>query len=570
MTVKKAWVRRRAVRRGIGWAALSAFLGLVVIAPLVILFVQSFQTGAPGSPASYGLAGWRQAFSDPRIFRAVWNTARLTLARQLIAIPIAILVAWLIARTDLPGKKLFEFCFWLSFFLPALSVTLGWILLLDRDYGLMNQWLAALLSLRQGPFNIHSFWGIVWIHLATYNISAAVILLTPAFRNMDAALEEASRMCGANRGKTLTGVIIPCMAPSILVVLLMAVIRSLEAFEIEWVLGAPYGLHVYATKIYELARATEPPAFGPATALASLILLALLPLIGLQRRYVGRRQFTTVTGQFRVKPTRLGAWRIPVFTGMVLLAIVLTVIPSASLVAGSLMAKFGFISIPDPWTVKNWKAVFGDPFFARSLRNTLIIAGSAGGLAIPIFSLIAYAIARGPKGVAGLLDFMAWLPWAVPGVLMGMGFLWFTLGIPLFSPLYGTIGILVVSSLFGTLPLGTQIVKSNLLNLGRELEEASRMSGGSQIRTFQYVLLPLLSPVLLVVGILTFVTAARDVSNAILLATPRTRPLSLLALDFLAESRYEGAAVVSCVIVLMTICLALIARGIGKRFEVRA
>jgi iron(III) transport system permease protein len=541
----------------------------MVLAPLVMLFIHSFQVGVPGSPLSFGLDGWRQAFSDPRILRSVDNTIRLTLARQVIAIPLAILLAWLLARTDLPGRNAFEFCFWLSFFLPALSVTLGWILLLDRDYGLVNQWLTSLPLVRRGLFNIHSFWGIVWIHLMTYNVSAAVILLVPAFRHMDASLEEASRLCGASRGRTLIRIVIPTVAPAILVVLMMAIIRSLEAFEIEWVLGAPFGLHVYATKIYELARATEPPAFGPATALASVILLVLLPLIGLERWYVGSHHFTTVTGRFTSTPTSLGKWKLPAFCGMVLIVGLLTVVPAVSLVAGSFMEKFGFVSIPNPWTLGHWADVFKDTFFWQSVRNTVLIAGGSALIAIPFFSLVAYAIVRGPSQVTGLLDFFVWLPWSVPGVLMGMGFLWFTLGTPLLRPLYGTMGILVVSSLFMMMPVGTQIVKANLLQLGSELEEASRIAGGTWGQTFRRVLVPLLSPVLLVVAIVTFVSAARDISNMVLLATPVTRPLSLLMLDFLAESRYEGAAVVSCVVVSMTTGLALIARAVGLRTGIR-
>lgn len=541
----------------------------MVLAPLVMLFIHSFQVGTPGSQLSLGLDGWRQAFSDPRILRSVSNTLRLTLARQVIAIPLAILLAWLLARTDLPGRNGFEFCFWLSFFLPALSVTLGWILLLDRDYGLVNQWLVSLPGVRRGLFNIHSFWGIVWIHLMTYNVSAAVILLVPAFRHMDASLEEASRLCGASRGRTLLRIVVPTVAPAILVVLMMAIIRSLEAFEIEWVLGAPFGLHVYATKIYELARATEPPAFGPATALASVILLVLLPLIGLERWYVGGHHFTTVTGRFTSTPTSLGRWKLPAFCGMVLMVGLLTVVPAVSLVAGSLMEKFGFVSIPKPWTLGHWADVFNDPFFWQSVRNTVLIAGASALIAMPFFSLVAYAIARGPSQITGLIDFFVWLPWSVPGVLMGMGFLWFTLGTPLLRPLYGTMGILVISSLFMMMPVGTQIVKANLLQLGRELEEASRIAGGTWGQTFRRVLVPILSPVLLVVALVTFVSAARDISNMVLLATPVTRPLSLLMLDFLAESRYEGAAVVSCVVVSITTGLALIARAVGLRTGIR-
>ncbi|MGH7767793.1 MAG: ABC transporter permease, partial [Candidatus Binatia bacterium] len=240
---------------------LSLLLGLIaflVLTPLFLLLLNSFQIGKPGGAIVYSLDGWRQAFTSMGIVDAIYNSFSLAITRQLIATVIGIFLAWLLARTDIPMKKGLEFLFWLSFFLPALPVTLGWILLLDPKYGLLNQLIAKLPFVQEPPFDIYSYWGIIWVHLATTGISLKVMLLTPAFRNLDAALEESSRVAGAGSIRTLLRIIVPIMMPVILVTTILGLIRSLEAFEIELVLGVPIGLHVFSTKIHSFVT-HEPP-----------------------------------------------------------------------------------------------------------------------------------------------------------------------------------------------------------------------------------------------------------------------------------------------------------------------
>ena len=198
------------------------------------------------------------------------NTFTLAITRQAIALFIGAFFAWLIARTDLPMKGLLEFFFWLSFFLPALPETMGWILLLDPKYGLLNQGLIGLGIVSQPLFNIYSFWGIVWAHMGG-TVSVKVMLLAPAFRNLDAALEESSRISGASGWHTFFHILIPVMMPAILVTTILGIIRSFEAFEIELLLGTPIGLQVYSTKIHELVT-WEPPQFAPAMALSTVFL----------------------------------------------------------------------------------------------------------------------------------------------------------------------------------------------------------------------------------------------------------------------------------------------------------
>ncbi|TAJ75488.1 iron ABC transporter permease, partial [bacterium] len=364
------------------WQILLMSLLLLVVAflvltPLSLMVFNSFQLTRPGAPVVYGLDGWRKAFSSPGILDAMVNTFTLAITRQVIALVIGIFIAWLLARTDIPMKGTLELFFWLSFFLPALPLTMGWILLLDPKYGLLNQWLLNLGLFKEPPFNIYSFWGIVWVHLSA-TIGIKVMLLTPAFRNLDAALEESSRIVGASALGTLVRIVIPIMMPAILITTILGLIRSLEAFEIELILGVPIGLHVYSTKIHELVT-WEPPQFPPAMALSALFLFLLLLLVALQRFYTGRKIYTTVTGRgFNVRPTPLGRWRYPAVVLALLLALGITLIPTVLLVMGTFMKLFGFFNIPDPWTLDNWRQALSDPVLLRSLWNTIAIGIGAG------------------------------------------------------------------------------------------------------------------------------------------------------------------------------------------------
>jgi len=549
-------------------ASLLLVVGFLVLTPLVLMILNSFQTARPGQPILWGVDGWVKAFTTPGIVKAMTNTFTLAITRQAIALVLGCFFAWLIARTDIPMKGFLEFFFWLSFFLPALPEAMGWILLLDPKYGLLNQGLMGLGILSQPVFNIYSFWGIVWAHLGG-SVSVKVMLLTPAFRNLDAALEESSRISGASGWRTFFNIIVPVMMPAILVTTILGIIRSLEAFEIELLLGTPIGLQVYSTKIHELVT-WEPPQFAPAMALSTIFLGLLLLMVALQRRHIGKRIYTTLTGRgFSIRPTHLGRWRMPAFALVLAFALFVTLVPTALLLTGTFMKLFGFFYIAEPWTLENWRATLNDPVLLRSLWNTLAIGLGSGVIGVLFYSLIAYVVVRTRHRGRWLLDFLSWLPWSIPGILLGMALLWTFLQTKIFLPIYGTIYLLMIAMVIKSMPFGAQMIKSVLLQLGNDLEEASKVCGGTWLDTFRRVILPLTMPALITVGLVGFISAARDISTVVLLGSGKSRTLSLLMLVFAAGAEFEKATVVAVLIVALVVVAALIARALGGQVGVR-
>ena len=327
--------------------AVLAVVAFCVVYPIFLVVLQSVQVAPPGQPARYGLDGWRAAFDEPALRTALVNTFRVTFVRQLLSLPLALFIAWLLARTNLPGRHGIEFAFWAAFFLPGLTVTLSWILLLDPDYGLINTWIAKLPLVSKGPFNIYSFWGIVWVHVITGSLTVKVILLTPAFRNMDASFEEASRIAGAGTLRTALRITVPVMAPVILSVFLLGTIVSLQTFEVEQVLGVPFRFFVFSTMIYDLI-VTRVPRYDAATALAVLTLGAMLPLVFMQQWLTRGRRYTTVTGRFHNQPHPLGRWRWPAFALVIALVLIVLGVALVFALLGTFMKLFGFFDIADP------------------------------------------------------------------------------------------------------------------------------------------------------------------------------------------------------------------------------
>lgn len=437
-------------------------------------------------------------------------------------------------------------------------------MLADPNYGLLNQAARQLPFMGQSPFNIYSFWGIVFVHLTGLGFAAKVMLLVPSFRNMDAALEEASQMAGAGPFKTLVRLVIPAMAPAIIVVSLASLIRSFEAFEIELVLGTPFQFSVYSTKIYSLIN-SSPVNYGSATALSMFILILALPLVLLQFWITGRRNYTTVSAHTRLARLPLRRWRWPLTIVIYGAALLGTVVPAGSMLMGSFMGLFGYFDAQEVWTLRHWSTVLAEPRFLRALVNTLILGFGTALLAVSFYSVIAYITVRTRFAARWAFDVLTWVPFTIPGIVLGLAYLLFTLQTPLMRPLYGSMAILIAVSTLAVMTVGMQVLKSNMLQLSFDLEEASRMLGGSWWYTFRRIVVPLVMPAVIVVAVTTFATAARQVSVIVPLTTGRTEPLAVLQLGYLQGEDRSAAAVVGTITVLLTTLAALLARYVGRK-----
>src|SRR5919204_2012689 len=214
-------------------------IGVILVLPLCMLLVNSFNVAPAGQAYRYGLGNWQAAFADPSALGALWNSFALAIVRTAISVPLALVLTWLIARTDMPGRSAIEVLAWLSIFVPVLPLAFGWVLLLDPKFGLLNALIASVTGSKSAMFDIYGFWGITWVHLASTSVAYKVVLLAPAFRRINAATEQAARVCGATAWQTITRVTLPLLAPAVLLVTVISLVLAFESFEVELLLGQP-------------------------------------------------------------------------------------------------------------------------------------------------------------------------------------------------------------------------------------------------------------------------------------------------------------------------------------------
>jgi len=545
-------------------------LSVYLILPMIVLFIFSFDISRDAfvPPRDWGLSNWANGFEDPRILEALWNSFLVWFLVMIIAFPIAIAIALLIARTRLPFSHGIEFMFWVAFMFPGLASTVGWMMMLDPRTGFINVALSALPFFDKGPFNIFSLEGIVFARLMADGIAYKVILFTPAFRNMDQAMEEAGRVSGASKVMTLLRVTLPVMAAPLILIFSLQLIRIFQGFEVEWLLGARWGFFVYSTLIFQM---TTQYMYGPAVVLASMTLLIIGLIFPLQRWVTRRRHYTTVTGSFKPGLIDLGKWKWVFFGVIVLLLALLTALPILVLIMGSFMSFVGFFNATPTWTLDHWQRVFSDELFIIGLRTTLILSVTAG-LGSPIlFSIIAYLIVRSKWRFRSTLDSVIWVSAAFPGILSALGLLVIFLSVPGLTWLYGSIWALILVVIISGNTTGTNIFKGVLVQLGADLEEASRVSGAGWWRTYFRIVIPVLMPTMILIGMLNFISAASTTSSIILLASRETVTLSLLALEWASADvgQVEASGIVSLVIMGLTMGLAIVARAFGLRLGLR-
>ena len=547
-------------------------LGFYLLFPVVLLLVLSFNVADDFlvPPIEWGFDNWTQFTRDPRILDALRNTFVLWFLNFIVSFPIAIAISLILARTHIPWTHGLEYLFWISFVFPSLANTVGWIMLLDPDIGMVNTALELLPFVEEGPFNIFSFWGIVWTKLQSDSVSYFVILLTPAFRNMDQALEEAARISGASKMGAIFKVTLPVMISPVILVTALQLLRIFSGFETEWILGASWGFFVYSTLIFNQTSQFI-PQYGNAIVLASLTMAIIAVIFPLQRWVVSRRHYTTITSGFRPGLIDIGRWKWVVLAGIILLIAMFTALPFFVIIVGSFMSRVGFFQAVPLWTTQHWVDVFTDPLFIKGLRTTTILAFSAGIGSPILFSLIAYMLVRTKWRGRRILDGTIWVSAVFPGIISSLGLLLMFLSVPGLQWLYGSIWALILVVLVAGNTTGTNIFKGVMVQLGNDVEEAGRVAGAGWFRTYFRIVIPLLMPTMVLIGMLNFISAASTTSSIILLASRDTLTLSIIGLEWASPElgRTENAGIISLVIMVYTLALALVGRHYALKIGLR-
>ncbi|MGH7835618.1 MAG: ABC transporter permease [Candidatus Binatia bacterium] len=541
-------------------SGLLALVIVLVLPPFVMLFIGSLWGAAPGASGELSLRAYIQVYSSPHTYQVLANSIFISFTKTCLAIVWGVVLAWLVARTDVPFKGLIEILMPIPFFIPALFTAFAWIMLANPTTGLINQLAIKTFNLQSPPFNIYSYGGMIFV--MTIGSTSFVYLLTfGAFRGLDPSLEEIARTCGAGMPKTFVRVTLPLVAPALLGAFILSFIRGIEAFESPVLLGTPVGIYVFTNEIYRAITFHDPPQYGVATALGMTVMMITFLLVFIQWRILGQRQYFTITGKgFNPTIVRLRRWRWPAFSVFAIYVVLAVVLPVGQLIVSSFQSIPGIYGL-EFFTLGNYRKAFADDIVLRALKNTVFLAIVASVLGVLLSALIAYVTTRTQFRGRRLLDLLSWLPWTMPGVVLAMGMLWAYLTIPGLSIFYATIWILLIAYLIKGLPLGVRALSGTIVQVHQELEDCARVFGATWLQTFYYILLRLIRPGMLAGGILFAYIAVRDLATPILLYGYGTEVLSIAMLVFWSQQRDQQIVSVMAIIMLLLLtCLSALQR----------
>jgi iron(III) transport system permease protein len=524
-------------------------LGVLTVWPLLMLFYGSIHSTPPGQAGEFNLDGYRQLMSSTNV-RVFVVTTLLSLTKTVLSLGLAIALAWIVARTDTPARGLLEVLITLPFFIPPVLTAMAWGMLGNPQVGALNQLWRWITGTEGSPINVYSYGGVIW-HMMQYSTPFLFLVIVDAFRFMDPSLEEAARMSGASRLQVLRGITLTLLLPVLTSAFLLSFIRGMEAFESALVFGNPAGIKVVTTTIYDAITQRAVPDYQYATAL-SFAVMALMVLLVLSQRLVLRsRNFQTVTGKSSTPRTvRLGRWRWAAFGFCICFFAVTVMLPIAQLVAGSLFENAGFYTL-DSLTLDHWRVVFDNGEVWRGMRNTMLLGLVGATVTMLLGGLVAYVTVRTRWPGRQLVATLAWLPWLMPGVVMGIGLLWMYSTLPGPIQIYGTVWALLLAYIALGTPLGVQVMSSSFVQLSRDLEECSRVHGASWLKTFYRILLALAWPSFAVGWMLTFFGIMRELSASILLYAVGSEVLSVELMKLWTDGRVEEVSVLGLMVMLL-------------------
>jgi len=551
----------------VGCALLTAWL---VFVPLGALFYTAFSEDTPFGPGAASLANFVHAYTDNHIPLLLWNSVIFATGTAVVTLLLGALVAWVVERTDAPWRELFHTLALLSFALPGLLTTMAWMLILSPNIGWLNTELKNLFGLAEAPFNIYSMWGMIWA-LSTHYFPLAYLLMGPAFRVLDVRMEEAAVISGARTWQVATRVTLPLLRPAILSTILLLFVRGLESFEVPRLVGMPAHINVFTSEIQN-ATQDVPPHFGTAAALGMMLLVVCVVGVYLYRRATTNAEaFATITGKgYTPTPQRLGTWRWPValFTALmfaIALGLPLFTLAWQSLFQNATPPSFSMIGT---MTGDAYRYILRYPIFLNAVRNSVFIGGMAATIVVGLTFVMAWIAQRSAKRHGWILDSLAFVPIAIPSVIIGASILFAYLVLPI--PVYNTIWILLIAYVTMYLPYGMRFASGGIVQIHRELEEVAEVAGASSPQIFGRVLLPLLAPALLAGWLYVFVLAVRELAASIFLSGPGTHVLGPLTLTMWEEGGSYGAVCAMGMIqIVPLIVIVIVMRRLEERVSAR-
>jgi iron(III) transport system permease protein len=550
--------------------AMGLLLAYLVLLPLALIVISSFRPGGFPLDPGFTLANYVKAYGDPGFPALLGATVLFALGSAALALVLGTGLAWLVERSDLPGRNALRGLVLLPMATPPILLAIAWAMLLSPRNGAINQWLMQAFALEQAPFNIYTLPGMVFVQGLAL-VPTAYLFLSPAFANMDPNLEEAAIAAGAGFWTLIRRVMLPVLWPPILSAAIFLLIVSLVVFDVPGALGIPARVFVLSSQIYYLI-ANSPaglPLYGQVSALAMLFLGILLGLGFAYHRLTRQAQrYRTVTGKgFRPRRFPLGRARPLALAALALYFLLSVVAPLLILLWMSLMPYQTGVS----WSALSLVTLDNHLDFMRNGRvlaaagNSLTIAIVAASAVALLSLLVAWLTARLRVPGRQVLDVLAFIPIAVPGVMIGVALVYVYITLGALLPIYGTIWIIALAYLTQYLPFGTRATTGVMLQLHPELEEAGATAGAGRWRVLRRITLPLVWPAVAAVWIWVLAHALRELSSALLLQGRNNPVIPTLLWDYWAGGEPNRTAAGGLWLTVALVLFLVLWRSVSRR-----
>jgi len=539
---------------------------VLVAGPLLVLVHTSVLPpgSLPLSSAALTVGNYVEAFGRSDTYILIRNTLWYAGGSVGLAVVLATSFAWLAERTDLPMQGTVHTLMFSWMGVPPLVMAFGWVLLLNPNNGVLNVALKALFGLAESPLTIHSMWAMIGITGLSL-VPTTFVMVSNILRNMDPQLENAAIAAGANRLTVLRRITVPLLSPGILSVAIYLFMVMVQAFDVPLAIGLTAGVPVLSTRIYVLTSGEEGmPSYGLSSALGVVLMaIAIVLMIGYFRSIRIGERFRVVTGKaFRPRRLPLGRLRVAMTT-LVALYFATMFLPLLVLLWTSLLRYY---QTPSPealasLTLFNYRDILSQPLVHQAIGNTLILVLANATVVMLLASLISWYSVRNFTRIARWLDMLAFLPIAVPNIVIAMAIAVLYLR----TPLYGTLAILILAHVSIYIAFGTRTMNAALIQIHQELENAATVSGAPWATTLRRIVLPLLWPQFINGWLWVVAHSARDLTVPLMLMSTGNLVVSSLLWLMWEHPNVPGAAAMSVLMVGALMAIVVTVRHFGLR-----
>jgi len=536
-------------------SAVLAGLLLLVLYPFGWVVFNSLHDDAS---KAWSLANYLRLFAERDLYRPMLNSVVLATAVGVLSVLLGVPAAWLVGRTDMPGRRLVRTLTLAAFVTPSFVGATAWILLAAPNSGWLNQAWRWVAGTEYPLFNIYSMAGTVFVS-AIYTVPFTFTIVSSALESMAVELEDAATTLGSGTWYTMANITIPLVLPAVLAGFILSFIQGITLFGVPAFLLAPGGTQVVTTRLAELYQ-QFPPQLYLAAAYCMPLLLMTAVLFTLRKRVLGRRRFTVISGKSRAgRIVALHRWRWPAFALAMFVPVTAIVMPYTALLMVSLSKAWGRGPSLDNLTL-DWyaKVLIGNVDTRTAVVNSFTYAIAGATLCVALGAVVAYLVERRSVKFTSLFAGLATMPMVIPGIVLSVGF-FAAFTRPPFK-LYGTSWILIAAFCAAFLPIAFAQCSSLLKGISHDLERVARSLGASEVHTFREITAPLLRNGLVAAWLLVFIPIIRELSVAVFLITPKTNVMTTMIYNAKDGGDYEALCAMSVLLILSTLVLIAIAQ----------